>query len=214
MSSWQSKLEIRRGLLGRAQRSVAYWARRAGSAHGRQMLEEATARRELRRHQVAEAERQAGIAGISDAGLALIAASEGFRSHPYPDPATGGAPWTIGYGETKGVTRGSPPISRAQALAKLRLRISRDFLPPVLKAAARANLTLRQHEADALVSLVYNLGPGVLEPGHTIGDAIAARDRRRIADAFLVYDKAGRPPRRMLGLTRRRRAERALFLKA
>ncbi|MEB3349297.1 MAG: lysozyme, partial [Cyanobacteriota bacterium] len=38
--------------------------------------------------------------GHSDA-LKLIIEFEGFRDKAYPDPATGGAPWTIGYGFTR-----------------------------------------------------------------------------------------------------------------
>ena len=34
------------------------------------------------------------------AGLEIIKRNEGLRLHAYPDPATGGAPWTIGYGHT------------------------------------------------------------------------------------------------------------------
>ncbi|WP_141395346.1 glycoside hydrolase family protein, partial [Enterobacter hormaechei] len=35
---------------------------------------------------------------VSDTGVALIKRFEGCRLRAYPDPATGGAPWTIGYG--------------------------------------------------------------------------------------------------------------------
>ena len=37
---------------------------------------------------------------ISPAGLDLIKKFEGLRLAAYPDPATGGEPWTIGYGHT------------------------------------------------------------------------------------------------------------------
>ena len=67
---------------------------------------------------------------------------------------------------------------------------------------------------DALVSATYNLGPGVVIPGtpgfETIGRAIEAGDRRAVADALLLYDRAGGVP--LAGLTRRRRAERRLIL--
>lgn len=36
----------------------------------------------------------------SDEGIALIKDFEGCRLTAYPDPGTGGAPWTIGYGWT------------------------------------------------------------------------------------------------------------------
>ncbi|HID1023608.1 TPA: glycoside hydrolase family protein, partial [Klebsiella michiganensis] len=37
---------------------------------------------------------------ISNNGIALIKRFEGCRLTAYPDPGTGGAPWTIGYGWT------------------------------------------------------------------------------------------------------------------
>ena len=45
-----------------------------------------------------------------------------------------------------------------------------------------------------------------------MGNALRANDRTQIADAFLVYDKGGAPPVPIAGLTRRRNAERAMFL--
>lgn len=59
--------------------------------------------------------------------------------------------------------------------------------------------------------MAYNLGQGIFARGRTMGDAIASRDHRRIADAFLVYHKAGGLV--LPGLARRRRAERALYLR-
>jgi|LauGreDrversion4_2_1035121.scaffolds.fasta_scaffold179322_2 GH24 family phage-related lysozyme (muramidase) len=42
----------------------------------------------------------AKITKISDKGVDLIKKFEGFSSKPYPDPATKGVPYTIGYGAT------------------------------------------------------------------------------------------------------------------
>lgn len=151
------------------------------------------AERVLRRHQ--------RITGVSGRGVELIARFEGFRADAYRDPV---GVLTQGFGETKGVTPGKP-WSRSYALRRLRQRIDRDFAPPVVAL----NLP-KQQMVDAVVSLVYNVGPGVLEPGHSIGDALRARDWPRSADAFLLYDKAA--GRRLEGLSRRRHAERALFL--
>lgn len=38
--------------------------------------------------------------------LASLRLGEGFRSLAYPDPKSGGDPWTVGYGHTKGVRKG------------------------------------------------------------------------------------------------------------
>jgi GH24 family phage-related lysozyme (muramidase) len=211
VSRWTSKLTTREGLLDRAERSVRYWARRAGSAHGRQMLREAVARRTLRRAQVAEARkvlaRHREVTGMSAEGVALVAGFEGFRASVYRDAV---GVLTQGYGETHGITPGKP-WSRAYALARLKKRLDDDYLAPVLRLCRAVGFVPEQHEADALGSLAYNLGPGIFDAGHTMGDAIRSKDRSRIANAILVYDKAG--GRTLPGLTRRRRAERAMFLR-
>ena len=46
-----------------------------------------------------------------------------------------------------------------------------------------------------------------------IGMALRMHDMHRAAKELLRWDKAGNPPRPLAGLTRRRKAERALFLK-
>lgn len=56
---------------------------------------------------------------ISARGLDLIKAHEGLRLDAYPDPASGGDPWTIGYGHTQGVEPGQR-ITQEQADAFLR----------------------------------------------------------------------------------------------
>jgi lysozyme len=42
----------------------------------------------------------------SQRGIDLIKRFEGLRLTAYPDPSTGGDPWTIGYGTTRGVRPG------------------------------------------------------------------------------------------------------------
>src|SRR3954454_7200889 len=96
LSRWTANLATRRKLLDHARRSVVYWGRRAGSAHGRHMLSEARARYEIRRKQVDEATkvvaRHQSAGSVSARGLALIAGFEGFRSAPYRDAV---GVWTI-----------------------------------------------------------------------------------------------------------------------
>jgi lysozyme len=211
LSRWRARRAERVKLRDRARRSVVYWGRRAGSAHGKAMLREARARLALRNQQVAQADRvidrHARVSTVSNAGVAFVAGFEGFRANAYRDPV---GVLTQGYGETQELT--AKPWTRAYALARLRRRLNHDYLAPVLKLTDAIDLDLTQRQADALASLVYNLGPGILAPGKTMGAALRSKNRRTIADAFLVYDKAD--GRRLPGLTRRRRAERALFLKA
>jgi lysozyme len=210
LSRWRDRRAERIKLRDRARRSVVYWGRRAGSAHGKAMLREARARLALRDQQVVDADRvltrHAGFSSMSNAGVAFVAAFEGFRPMAYRDPV---GILTQGFGETQELT--AKPWTRAYALARLRRRLNHDYLAPVLELAKAIGLDLTQRQADALASLVYNLGPGILTPGKTMGAALRSKNHRTIADAFLVYDKAG--GRTLPGLTRRRRAERALYLK-
>lgn len=208
----QRKYSMQRGFLAKAEASVRYWSKRAGSSHGKEMLQAAVARRALRRKNVAAELRiierhRDNVDSVSHAGLAFIAGQEGFRAKPYRDVV---GVLTQGYGETHPPLGGS--WSRAYALKRLIARVNRDYLRPVLNLAANLGLELKQSEVDALASVAYNLGTGVFEAGHSLGDALRSKNRQRIADAILLYDKAGSPPRRLLGLTLRRRAERKMFL--
>jgi lysozyme len=211
LEKWIARRRVRRLLLDRAERSVRWWSKRAGSRRGKQMLDTAVERRARRRLQVREAdkhiERLTRVSGVSAKGVEFVASFEGFRSRPYRDPV---GVWTIGYGETRNVGPRSRPITKRQARTMLRRRLDADYLKPVLAAAKGAGLVLKQHEADALASLVYNCGPGILAPGRSMGDALRSRDRARIANAILAYDMAG--GRSLPGLVRRRRAERKMFL--
>ncbi len=141
---------------------------------------------------------------LSDAGAHLIESYEGFVPHPYRD-AVGVC--TIGFGSTKNVGPRSPHVTRKQAHDRLIREVSAHY-----GAAINAlRLPLNQYQFDALVSFVYNVGPGGVAPSTGVGRALRARDWNAAADRLLQWDKAG--GRRLLGLTRRRQAERALFLR-
>jgi lysozyme len=66
-----------------------------------------------------------------------------------------------------------------------------------------------QSQFDACVSLAFNIGCAAFGKS-TLARKIAQGDVSGAADEFLRWDKAG--GKQMAGLTRRRRAERALFL--
>ena len=68
---------------------------------------------------------------------------------------------------------------------------------------------LHQHEYDAFLSLAYNIGPGAFAKSSALRK-FNEGDKRGAADAILLWNKAG--GRVLAGLTRRREAERALFL--
>ncbi|MBX3638352.1 MAG: lysozyme [Rubrivivax sp.] len=132
--------------------------------------------------------------------------------------------WTIGWGhairhgsdflrgaENKSVARALFPggITRAQAEALLRADLI-DFAAGVLR---RVQVALDDSQFGALVSFAFNAGLGNLGQS-TLLRRLNAGDFAGAADQFLVWNK-GRVRgvlTELPGLTRRRRAERALFL--
>jgi lysozyme len=134
---------------------------------------------------------------VNEATLKLIKEFEGVRLKAYPDPATGGEPWTIGVGHTGGVKRGDV-ITMEQSDAFLR-----DDLKEAQQAVDNLHFNLTENQYGALVSFTFNTGPGNLRK--LAGQGIAAIPAR-----LLLFNHAN--GKVMKGLTRRRQAERALFL--
>ena len=145
----------------------------------------------------------------SDEGIALIKGFEGCRLTAYPDPGTGGFPWTIGYGWTLPVdgkpVRPGMTIDQATADRLLKTGLV-SYENDVLKIV---KVKLTQGQFDALVSLAYNIGSRALSTS-TLLKKLNAGDIKGAADEFLRWNKAG--GKVLNGLTRRREAERALFL--
>ncbi|MEB1043904.1 lysozyme [Citrobacter freundii] len=145
----------------------------------------------------------------SHKGIALIKGFEGCRLTAYPDPGTGGAPWTIGYGWTHPIDGKpvKPGMTIDQETADRLLKTGLvSYENDVLKLV-RVKLTKGQF--DALVSFAYNVGSRALSTS-TLLKKLNAGDIKGAADEFLHWNKAG--GKVLNGLTRRREAERALFL--
>lgn len=70
---------------------------------------------------------------------------------------------------------------------------------------------LTQYQVDALTSLLFNCGVGLVHSSHTLGQAIAANDREAIANAILLYDEATINGVRGPFLAARRKAEHDMF---
>lgn len=145
----------------------------------------------------------------SDKGIALIKQSEGFRGNAYPDPATGGKPYTIGNGTTV-YPSGMPvklgdKVTEQQADSYLRNDVKK--FEAAVSNAVKVKLT--QGQFDALVSFTYNVGPANMASS-TLIKKLNAGDVKGAADEFLRWNKAA--GKVMAGLTTRRAAERALFL--
>ena len=109
---------------------------------------------------------------LTPAGYRLIQTCEGCRLRAYPDPASGGAPWTIGYGHTGPEVHPDLVISQQQAEAWLRSDVARfeAAVDRCLTASAsqnplpnsqptpQANSRLSPQQRDALVSFCFNVG--------------------------------------------------------
>ena len=196
---WRTKLAIRRALLAAARARLR--AHTTDANHDKVVD---------RLHQVAAAERvlarhPGDAASVSPAGVRLIAEFEGCFLRPYRDPV---GIWTIGYGHIEGVTADTPPLrSKAAARALLQRDLDKKYAPYV----TALGLPLNQNQYDALVSFVYNVGPGGIASTTHVGKALRQAHWREAADHLLDWDKAG--GQTLPGLTRRRRAERALFLR-
>jgi len=138
-------------------------------------------------------------------GLHLTEKFEGCRLTSYPDPATGGEPWTIGYGHTGDDVHPNLTITQQQAEDLL--------MQDVQKAADDVNLKvmtdINQEEFDALVDFTFNCGCGNFNKS-TLLKKINEGD---IEGASLEFDKWDRAAGKvMTGLVKRRHSETLLFL--
>lgn len=153
---------------------------------------------------------------IGRKGVELIKEFEGFRSSAYKD--TGGV-WTIGWGTTRidgRLVRSTDICTKEEATLWLEEDLER-FEAIVNK---NVKVPLNQNQFDAMVSIVYNVGPGVrgvksgivtLKNGNpsTLLRKLNAGDFQGVPDQFLVWFRTAGSEK---GLMRRREAERRLFL--
>ncbi|MEQ1967253.1 lysozyme [Xenorhabdus nematophila] len=141
---------------------------------------------------------------ISENGLSFIKQFEGLKLKAYPDPATGGIPWTIGYGHTKDVKSGQV-ITEQQAEAFLHDDLKSIYI--TIESAIKVPLT--QGQFDALCSFTFNCGTGNFVRS-TLLKKLNVGDYQGAADEFLRWNKAA--GKVMNGLTKRRASERQMFL--
>jgi lysozyme len=139
--------------------------------------------------------------------VALTKEMEGLQLTPYRCPA--GLP-TIGYGHTLGVTMKDDPITPEEAD-----RLLRHDLDEAAKVVnARVKVPLTQGQFDALCDWVFNIGgTRFQEASCTLLRKLNARDYMGASAEFYRWDKAVVEGKvvALPGLTRRRKAERALF---
>jgi lysozyme len=144
---------------------------------------------------------------INQASLEIVKEFEGCKLTAYKCPA---GVWTIGYGTTAAAFVGVEPkvgmtITQAEAEKYLKLAIKK-FAEAIKPAITQP---INENEFGAFVSLAYNIGSGAFKKSSALRH-FNAGDKAKAADAILMWNKAG--GKVLAGLTRRRAAERALFL--
>lgn len=142
--------------------------------------------------------------GWRELAVELIDRSENCKLHAYPDPASGGEPWTVGWGSTGPGIGPHTVWTQAQADADRDRRI--DEINTSVTRAVRVRITAGQRAA--LVDFAYNLGVGALF-GSTLLELLNAGDYAGAADQFGRWVHAS--GKVMRGLVKRRAAEAQLF---
>lgn len=145
---------------------------------------------------------------VNKAGLDLVKSFEGLFLKPYLDPIQ--LP-TIGYGTIKyengvKVSMQDPAITEERATELLQWEINEK----AHNVERMVKVSLNDNEFAALVSFAYNVGWQGLEKSTLMKLLNSNADRTAVADQFLRWNKAG--GKELPGLTRRRQAERSLFL--
>ena len=140
---------------------------------------------------------------LTPEGWTLLKTWEGCRLSAYPDPASGGAPWTIGYGHTGANVVPGLTITQEQAEAWLE-QDAAEAAGAVERLLSGVALTPRQR--DALISFCFNVGAGALERS-TLRKRLLAGEAPTvvIAQELPRWHKGPNGP--VEGLKRRRAAE-------
>lgn len=167
---------------------------------------------------------------IGDRGLAVVAHYEGERNpkcgwraaeqkyYPYKDP---GGIWTIGLGtiaypDGRKVGPRDQPINEMEANYLMNWELD-EKEDAVVKMCQKTNLKLLDCEFDAIVSMSYNCGVGILESGSSFRTALLSGNKLKIEKVMLLYVKVtkkvlGIPIKvTMPGLVARRKTEFNLF---
>ena len=142
---------------------------------------------------------------ISENGLSFIRREEGKRLMAYADVI---GVWTIGVGHTGTVDGIS--ITKGMTITAEKSRVL--LIADVAKFEAAINrlvkVPLKQHQFDALVSLVFNIGETNFARS-TLLKKLNANDFKGAAEQFLAWKNAGGRP--VQGLLNRRKREKDMF---
>lgn len=157
---------------------------------------------------------QAGKIEDLTPALQIIKQFEGFVPRAYPDPLSGGAPWTIGFGSTryangKAVQKGDV-VTMEQATKMLKEEVEEIEAKLAIAVPRWREMTSNQH--CALISFAYNLGSDFYGATgfETITKVLKDRKWTEVPEALMLYRNPGTNVE--AGLKRRRQAEGNLWL--
>lgn len=118
--------------------------------------------------------------------------------------------WTICDGSTKGVYA-YQTVTREQCLVRL-IQDLVDHAEPMMKCVPTLREPGRDNQRWAIVSLAVNFGTTKI-CASTPAQRFRERRWREGCEAFLLWNKAGRPLKVVTGLVNRRQKERAICLR-
>jgi len=141
---------------------------------------------------------------IDQAGIDLIEQWEGLENDAYPDPATGGEPYTIGIGHTSAA--GDPEVYPGLYVSdeEAHAIFARDVEQYEAAVQKGCPGPTTQHQFNAMVSLCYNIGPGNFD-GSSVERYHNEQNYPEAAESFLLWNKANGQV--MQGLINRRESE-------
>ncbi len=143
---------------------------------------------------------------LSKQGAGAVAGFEACILEGYPDPGTGGVPWTIGVGHT--ALAGPPSVRKGEIISLQRaFEIFRADMAKFENGVSKAvQKPLTQAQFDALVSFHFNTG--AIKTG-SVDDKLNRGDVDGALATLGQYVNAG--GKRLNGLVTRRRAETEIF---
>jgi lysozyme len=140
-------------------------------------------------------------------GRKLITQHEGEVLKVYKDPV--GLP-TVGVGHlVKQNERKQYPVGKVITKAESQKLLAQDLHTSEIAVEDAVTAPINQNQFDALVSLTFNIGVAAFKRS-SVRKRLNALNYEGAADAFLVWNKADNKV--LAGLTKRREAERDLFL--
>ena len=143
----------------------------------------------------------------------LIKEFEGCHLSAYPDPLSGGDPWTIGYGTTR--YNDGRKVQRGDKITVVDAGRLLDVEVEGIAAKLRATVpfwnAMTGNQQCALISFAYNLGAAFYGTSgfETLSKRLKDKDWAGIPDALLLYRNPGTNVE--AGLMRRRQAEGRLW---